>query len=146
MILFQKRPQSLDNKRDRFWLFETTELLLTQGACIFMLTPIRRDNQDGKDFDALAFEIKHYEDFENAQKPIIESDYEIDSESDWCGSIYRVWKNARLLGVFYQKQGKWLAEPFYLSERQLKPFKSLAKSFQSNEQAINYIIRNYESR
>ncbi|MDJ0574206.1 MAG: hypothetical protein QNJ65_03445 [Xenococcaceae cyanobacterium MO_234.B1] len=53
-------------------------------------------------FDALAFELKHSQDYEQSQQFYVETDYEIDSDSDWCGSLYRVWKNC-CLSLFREK-------------------------------------------
>lgn len=95
-------------------------------------------------FDALAFELKHSQDYEQSQQFYVETDYEIDSDSDWCGSLYRVWKNCCLLGTFFQKQGKWVANPYYSNRRYLKVEESRDKTFSSNELAIRYILRCYE--
>lgn len=111
-----------------------------------MLTRIRRDNQDGSDFDALEFELKHAEDFENSQKQYFEPAYEIDCESDWCGSLYRVWDRRLLIGTFYQKQGKWLSSPYYQNRQYMRLEKDLDKTCSSNEMAINHIVTSYEGR
>lgn len=95
-------------------------------------------------FDALAFELKHAADHQKSQRPYIESDYEIDSDSDWCGSLYRVWKNSCLLGTFYQKQGKWISEPYYSNRKYQDLGRSFSRTWRSNELAIRYIITCFE--
>lgn len=106
----------------------TQEALVTQEA--------------SADFDALAFGLKHAEDYEKSQLPYIESDYEIDSSLDWCGSLYRVWKDSCLLGTFYQKQGKWFSNPHYQNGN----YQHLSRSqtWRSNELAIRHIIECFE--
>ena len=101
---------------------------------------------DLTEFDALTFELKHTSDYEKAQRPYIESDYEIDSDSDWCGSLYRVWKtsNSCLLGTFYQKQGKWISEPHYQNGKYLSLGRLLSETWRSNELAIRHIISSFE--
>lgn len=96
-------------------------------------------------FDALAFELQCAQDFEKAEKQYFSPEYEIDSETDWCGSLYRVWDRKLLIGTFYQKQGKWLSMPYYQNRRYTKLDKDLDKICQSNELAINHIIRSYEN-
>ena len=96
------------------------------------------------DFDSLALELKHASDYEKAQRPYIESDYEIDSDLDWCGSLYRVWKDSCLLGTFYQKRGKWICEPHYQNGKYLSLGRSLSRTWRSNELAIRHIISSFE--
>ncbi|MGK7938307.1 MAG: hypothetical protein AB4206_21285 [Xenococcaceae cyanobacterium] len=94
-------------------------------------------------FDALAFEINLAKDYEKSQRPYVESDYEIDSDLDWCGSLYRVWKkDNQLLGTFYQKQGKWFSNPHYQNGKY--QYLSRSQTFRSNELAIRHIISSFE--
>lgn len=99
---------------------------------------------DLTEFDALTFELRHASDHEKVQQAYIESDYEIDSDSDWCGSLYRVWKNQQLLGTFYQKQGKWISEPHYQNGKYLSLGRSLSETWRSNELALRHIISCFE--
>lgn len=111
-----------------------------------MLTRIRRNYQDGSDFDALDFELKREQIFNKSEKQYIQPNYEIDSDRDWYGNLYRVWNGRVLLGTFYQKQNKWLANPFYKNRQYIKLEQSLERRFNSNEKAINYIIRSFEGK
>ena len=111
------------------------------------MTQIQAQLQDRlEEFDVIGLENQLAADYEKAQRPYIESDYEIDSDSDWCGSLYRVWKtsNSCLLGTFYQKQGKWISEPHYQNRKYLSLGRSLSRSWRSNEQAIRYIVNCFE--
>jgi hypothetical protein len=78
-----------------------------------MLTRIRRDNQGSSNFDAIKFELDREQKFYQTEKPYIDPNYKIDSEKDCFGCLYRVWNGRILLGTFYQKDKKWLANPFY---------------------------------
>ena len=40
-----------------------------------------------EEFDVIALEEKLVADYEKAQKPYVEAGYEIDSETDWCGTL-----------------------------------------------------------
>ena len=59
-----------------------------------MMTQIQTKSQvELEEFDVIALEEKLASNYEKAQKPYVQSDYEIDSETDWCGTLYRVWRN-----------------------------------------------------
>lgn len=97
------------------------------------------------EFNALAFELRHFEDFQKAEKQYFSPEYEIDSESDCFGSLYRVWDRGLIIGTFCQNKGKWLASAYYQNRCYTRLDKDLDRTFQSNELAINHIIRSYES-
>ncbi len=93
--------------------------------------------------------IKLADNYEKRELAYVETNYKIDSDKDDCfSSLYRVWdydKDYRLLiGTFYLKQGKWLANPYYKNRLYLRLDYSLSQTFQSNELAIRYIIGCYE--
>ncbi|MDJ0634923.1 MAG: hypothetical protein QNJ34_17165 [Xenococcaceae cyanobacterium MO_188.B29] len=106
-----------------------------------MLTSHSQNNQS---FDPIAFELERERIFNRTEKAYVEQDYEVDSNRDWCGSIYRVWKGRFLLGTFHQKSKKWEADPFYANGKYLELADSRKKTFNSNEQAIRHIISCYE--
>ncbi|MDJ0533179.1 MAG: hypothetical protein QNJ70_11905 [Xenococcaceae cyanobacterium MO_207.B15] len=89
-------------------------------------------------------EIKLADNYEKSQTPYFETNYEVDSEPDCFGSIYRVWVRRLLIGTFYLNQGKWLANPYYKNRSLVRLDYSLSRTFQSNELAIRYIMRCYE--
>ena len=97
-----------------------------------------------EEFDVIALEEKLASDSEKAQKPYIQANYEIDSETDWCGTLYRVWRYAQLLGTFSQKQGKWLAIPYYKNGQYLRLDEDLSRTWRSNQLAIQHIISSFE--
>ena len=101
-------------------------------------------NKSVSDFDALSYEDKHSQDFERTSKQYYESNYEVDADGDWCGCVYRVWDGRVLLGTFYQKQKRWIANPYYKNREYLRLEQSLERTFNSNQRAINHIIRSYE--
>ena len=97
-------------------------------------------------FNPIAFELEREAIFDRSQQPVVETDYEIDSSDKDCfGTLYRVWKGSSLLGTFYRRGKSWCADPFYSKGNYLKLSDSLKQSFRSNEAAINYIVRCYES-
>ena len=65
----------------------------------------------------LELEAKLEADFQ--AREAIYSEIEIDSISNSCGIVYRVWQNMRILGTFYRSpsDGKWIAEPFCVRDR-----------------------------
>ncbi len=97
-----------------------------------------------EEFDVIELEEKLAADHEKVQKPYIEPHYEIDSETDWCGTLYRVWRYTQLLGTFRQKQGQWLAIPYYKNGKYLRLDKDLSRTWRSNELAIRHIISSFE--
>ena len=110
-----------------------------------MMTQIQTLLQDRlEEIDVIALEEKLAADYEKAQKPYIEPNYEIDSETDWSGTLYRVWKHTQLLGTFYQKQGQWLSNPYYENGKYLRLDKDLSRTFRSNELAIRHIISGFQ--
>ncbi len=110
-----------------------------------MITQVQTLPQvDLEEFDVIALEEKLASDYEKPQSPYIEPDYEIDSEADWCGTLYRVWKNRCLIGTFHQKQGKWISNPYYRNHKYLRLDESLSRTWKSNELAIRYIISSFE--
>ncbi len=97
------------------------------------------------DFDVILLEEKLADDYKKAQNPYFETSYEIDSDKDDCfSSLYRVWDGRVLIGTFYQKRGKWLANPYYRARKYLRLDYSLSRTFRSNELAIRHIVRCYE--
>lgn len=96
------------------------------------------------EFDALAFEIKHAKNFEQSQKEYFDPQYKIDSDRDWCGCLYRVWDRKLLIGTFYLKNKKWLANPYYKNRQYLGLGQLIERRFRSNQLAIDYIIRSYK--
>lgn len=102
--------------------------------------------QSISDFDALALELKHVQDYEQSQKQYFESNYEIDADNNWYGCLYRVWDGVLLIGTFYFNSLRWCAEPYYSNRTYIRSLKSLSRVFNSNQKAINYIIRSYESQ
>lgn len=82
-----------------------------------------------QNFDAIKFELEREQKF---------------NQSQWCGCVYRVWDGRILLGTFYQKQKKWIANPYYKNRNYLRLEQSLERTFNSNQRAINHIIRSYE--
>ncbi len=111
---------------------------------------IHTNNQSvSQDFSVILLEEKIASDYEKSPHPYFETCYKIDSDKDDCKrSLYRVWncnKDHRLLiGTFYQKGGKWLANPYYRARQYLRLDYSLSRTFRSNELAIRYITRCYE--
>ena len=85
-----------------------------------------------EEFDVIELEEKLAADYEKTQYPYVEPDYEIDTDTDWCGTLYRVWKNLQLLGTFYQKQGQWLAIPYYKNGKYLRLDEDLSRTWRSN--------------
>ncbi len=109
------------------------------------MTQLKTRHQENlEEFDVIALEEKLASDYEKAQSPYIELDYEIDSETDWCGTLYRVWRYAQLLGTFRQKQGKWLAIPYYKNGQYLRLDEDLSRTLRSNELAIRHIIFSFK--
>ena len=97
------------------------------------------------DFDVILLEEKLASSYEKSQNLYFETSYEIDSDEDDCfSSLYRIWDRRVLIGTFYQKQGKWLANPYYKNHQYLRLDYSLSRIFRSNELAIGYIISCYE--
>ena len=105
-----------------------------------MLTRIDRNYQDGSGFNALAFEVKHAQDYEKSQQQYTEYDL------DWNSRLYRVWDGMVLIGTFYLKNKKWLANPYFKNHSCVGSGCCYERRFRSNESAINYIIRSYEGR
>lgn len=97
-----------------------------------------------EEFDVIALEERIATDYDKAQKPYFEANYEIDSQKDWCGTLYRVWKNTQLLGTFYQKRGKWISNPYYKNGKYLRLDKDISRTFRSNQLAIKHIISSFE--
>ncbi len=96
-------------------------------------------------FNPIEFETEREAIFNRTENSVIESDFELDgSDKDCFGTLYRVWKDANLIGTFYRRGQKWFAAPFYANGKCLKLADSLKQSFRSNESAINYIIRCYQ--
>ena len=109
-----------------------------------MMTQIQTKSQDLlEEFDVIALEEKLAEDYEKAQQAYVELNYEIDSETDWCGTLYRVWKNRCLLGTFYQKRGNWFANPYFKNGKYLRLDEDLSRTWKSNELAIRHIISSF---
>lgn len=61
--------------------------------------------------------------------------------SDRSGCLYKVFFADRVIGTYYQKKGKWLANtiPSHLTIAN----RSIEAKFNSNEKAIAHIIRNH---
>lgn len=114
-----------------------------------MLTRIRRDNQHGKNFDALAFELKHALDYKQSQKipKIFEPQYQIDSDKDEFGELCRVWDGKTIIGVFYQSptQKYWVTRPYYKGKVYIVNYDMYHQNFETSEDAISHIKALYES-
>ena len=115
-----------------------------------MMTQIQAQLQDRlEEFEVIGLENQLAADYEKAQKPYVEANYEIDTDSDWCGDLYRVWRNYKnhscLIGTFYQKRGKWISNSYYHNQTYLNLDQSLSGTFRSNELAIRHIIFSFES-
>ena len=100
--------------------------------------------QQIKEFNAIAFEIKHAQEFEASQTQYTE--YEIDRDLSWNSRLYRVWDGMVLIGTFYLKNKKWLANPYFKKSVCVGSGCCYERRFRSNESAINYIISSYEGR
>ncbi len=61
-------------------------------------------------------------------------------ECQWYGEIYRVWHERILLGTFRKQDERWIAEPFYKNRQYIKLDYSLQRSFNSEQEAIKYIV------
>lgn len=61
-------------------------------------------------FDVVAHETKHAANFQKASSIPIEIDSEF---TEFETEIFRVWYGVANLGVFYQNNEGWIAEPFY---------------------------------
>ena len=110
-----------------------------------MMTQVQTPPQANlEEFDVIQLEEQLASDYEKAQKPYFEEDYEIDCETDWCGTLYRVWKNLQLLGTFRQKQGKWISHPYYRNGEYLRLDEDLSRNWRSNQLAIQHIISSFE--
>ncbi len=105
---------------------------------------LTRNYSVNQDFDPVQFETQREQIFHQTEKqpPI---DYEIDSDSDWYGKIYRIWNGRILLGTFHQRNEKWIAEPFYENGKYIKLDCSLQRSFSSDQKAIAYIVGTYQN-
>ena len=101
-----------------------------------------RENQQGSNFDAIQFELEREEIFNRSQNSYAE--YEIDRDMKWNSRLYRVWCGRLLLGTFYLKNKKWIANPYYENHKYLGLGESVERQFRSNQLAINHIVRSYE--
>lgn len=74
-----------------------------------------------------------------------DTSYKIDIDNvSSVGAIYRVWKENLLLGTFYQRSKKWVANPYYFNYMRLPFSQGLEDMVRSNHLAIKHIIDVYE--
>ena len=100
------------------------------------------DCQRDREFDALSFELKHSQDYQNSQSGYVE--YEIDSIKEEFGELWRVWDKCILVGTFYETSQGWKAVPFYLCRQYIKGELDFSKSCENSGSAIAYIKLMYE--
>jgi hypothetical protein len=98
--------------------------------------------KETREFDALAFELKHYKDFKKSQNSYVE--YEIDSIKEDFGEIFRLSNGKALRGTFYKISDGWKATPFYLCKQYIKSEVDLSKSVENSGEAVSYIKQMYE--
>ena len=95
-----------------------------------------------QEFDALSFELKHNQDYQNSQSSYTE--YEIDSVEEEFGELWRVWDRYILVGTFYETSQGWKATPFYLCGQYIKAELDFSQDVEDSESAIAYIKSMYE--
>ena len=106
-----------------------------------MLTRNRGNNQQLCQFDAIQFELECEAKFVRAENQYRETQIEIDSDPHHHKSIYRVWDGKLLIGRFSCERKQWRAEPYSSNSTYTRSLKSLVRVFDSNQKAINYIVR-----
>ncbi len=100
-------------------------------------------------FDALAFELKHAEDFKTSETFYFEPNYEVDTQDDKdFGKMGRIWDGKQLIGTFYycDWRKRWVTTPFYLGVKYIKNNESYLRFFETNQLAEKYIKRLYQQR
>ena len=110
-----------------------------------MLTRNRGNNQQSCQFDTIQFEIECEAKFVKSEQKYFETNYEIDSDPHQSEAVYRVWDGVLLIGRFSWDRQWWRAEAYYSNRTYIRSLKSLFKVFNSNQKAINYIVRSYEN-
>ena len=110
-----------------------------------MLTRARRNYQDGPDFDAVEFELEREEIFRRSENLYYEPLYEVDSDPHYP-DLYRVWLGMVMLGTFYKKHGRWLANAYFKNRIYLGLGESKERRFRSNQMALDYITNSYEGK
>lgn len=110
-----------------------------------MLTRNRGNNQELCEFDAIQFELECEAKFVKSENQYRETSYEIDSDSCYVESVYRVWDGRLLIGRFSGENRWWRAEPYYLNRTYIRSLESRERVFTYHQKAINHIIRSYEN-
>ena len=108
-----------------------------------MLTRNRGNNQESCQESAIQFELEWEAKFVKSENQYRETRIEIDSEIH-DESVYWVWDGILLIGRFSYERKQWRAEPYYKDRTYTRALKSLSRVFNSNQKAINYMIRSYE--
>ena len=101
-------------------------------------------HQDVSNFDAIEYELECEAKFVKSENQYRETQIEIDSDIH-DESVYRVWDGVLLIGRFSCESKWWRAEPYYKDRTYTRTLKSRIRVFNSNQKAINYIIRSYEN-